>query len=464
MRPLLPLVSLLALAACAVGPDYVEPVPPPAAQGDFVALSPAVSTAAPTGDWWRLYDDPVLDGFVERALAENTDIRAALATVARSRAALRRAGWEGGPDLQAGLGGDYGRSYTSDGSLTPEDWQFQASAGVSYEIDLFGRVSRGVEAAAGELGAAEADAQAVRILVAAETTRAYADFVAAREQLSVAERIVALLDESLALTQRRREVGLATRFDTARLAALRDQRAAELPRLAAGRDAALFRLAMLTGRTPSEVPASAIPRDESLDLDATIPVGDGAALLARRPDVRAAERRLAAATARIGVATADLFPRISLGASAASVGGNLGDALTGGPVGWLLGGLIDWAINPGRAEAEIAIAEADADRELAEFDGTVLNALRETETALSAYAHALERQAALGSALDDARAALRIAQVREREGDIGMLELLDAQRTFADAEAEHAAARAGVAAAQIDLFLALGGGWNDRAA
>ncbi|MBC2778892.1 efflux transporter outer membrane subunit [Parasphingopyxis marina] len=464
MRPLLSLTSLLVLAACAVGPDYVEPLPPSSAQGDFVSLGDAVTTDAPRGDWWRLYDDPVLDGFVTQALEENTDIRVALANVARARAGLRRAGSDAGPELEAGLGGNYGRSIAPDGGLTSEDWQFQASAGVSYEIDLFGRVSRGVEAARGDLAAAEADAQAVRILVAAETTRAYADFVAAREQLAVAERIVALLDESLSLTQRRREVGLATRFDTARLATLRDQRSAEVPLFAARRDAALFSLAALTGNTPAGFPASAIPRHESLALDTTVPVGDGAALLARRPDVRAAERRLAAATARVGVVTADLFPRISLGASAASVGGDLGDVLTGGPIGWLLGGLLDWAINPGRAEAEIAIANAEADGLLAEFDGAVLRALQETDTALSAYGHSLERQAALGSALEEARAALRIAQVRQREGDIGLLELLDAQRTFADTEADYSGARADVASAQIDLFLALGGGWGDRPA
>jgi NodT family efflux transporter outer membrane factor (OMF) lipoprotein len=462
MRSLLSFTSLLALAACAAGPDYVAPIAPPSAQGDFVSLNEAVSTAAPQGDWWRLYEDPVLDRFVTQALAENTDIRVALANVARARAELRRAGSDAGPELSAGTNANYGRSFTSDGGRTPEDWQFEASAGVSYEIDLFGRVSRGVEAARGDLAATEANAQAVRILVAAETTRAYADFVAAREQLMVAERIVALLDESLVLTERRREVGLATRFDTARIATLRDQRSSEAPRFAARRDAALFRLATLTGSTPAEFSDSDIPRAESLQLEETIPVGDGSTLLARRPDVRAAERRLAAATARIGGATANLFPRITLGASAASVGGNLGDVLTGGPIGWLLGGLLDWAINPGRAQAEIAIANAEADGLLAEFDGTVLRALQETDTALSAYAHSLERQAALGSAIEEARTVLRIAQVREDEGDIGMLELLDAQRTFADAEADYSSARADVASAQIDLFLALGGGWGDQ--
>jgi outer membrane protein TolC len=200
-----------------------------------------------------------------------------------------------------------------------------------------------------------------------------------------------------------------------------------------------------------------------LRLDQPIPVGDGAALLARRPDVRAAERRLAAATARIGVATADLYPHITLGGSIGSTG-NGTDILGGGPLHWLIGGLLGWAVNQEPARARIKAAEADSQGTLAAFDGTVLRALEETETALSNYTRALDQRTALQAARDQAEVVVRIARARQREGQIDSLELLDAERTFADSEAQLAAADGQIGTAQIDLFRALGGGWSGDSA
>ncbi|MDB5691032.1 MAG: transporter, partial [Alphaproteobacteria bacterium] len=175
--------------------------------------------------------------------------------------------------------------------------------------------------------------------------------------------------------------------------------------------------------------------------------------------VRAAERRLGAATARIGVATADLYPRIMLGGSLGSTAASVGDLFTGGALRWLLGPLISWAINPAPARARIAGAQADTQAALATFDGTVLKALEETETALSSYSQLLRRRAALQAARDEAEAAVRVTRARQREGQIDSLELLDSERTFADAEAQVADADAAISRAQIDLFRALGGGW-----
>jgi outer membrane protein TolC len=276
----------------------------------------------------------------------------------------------------------------------------------------------------------------------------------------VAQRIVALLDRSILLTQRRYEVGLGTRLDVARIAALRHQRQAEVPALIAERQAALFRLATLTGRTPQELPPEAGARRETLRIDQPIPVGDGAALLARRPDIRAAERRLAAATARIGVATADLYPRITLGGSFGSSGNGVGDLFGAGPLTWLLGPLLNWTVNREPARARIAAAEADTQAALATFDGAVLRALEETETALSNYARLLDRRTALQAARSEAETAVRITRLQQREGQINSLELLDAERTFADADAGLAEIDAAIAGAQVELFRALGGGWQ----
>jgi NodT family efflux transporter outer membrane factor (OMF) lipoprotein len=461
-RLLLAATSSLALTACATGPDYVAKPITASAAGPFVSAtnSTSVSLNQPADKWWRLYDDPVLDGLVADALASNTDIRVAVAHLAKARAILRED--RGAREPQVGLSGStqYGRL---PGPAIPgekrTDVQVDAGLDVAYEVDLFGRVSRSIEAARGDVGAASADADAVRVAVASETASAYADAVSSAERIAVAQHIVDLLDQSLALTERRHRVGLATGLDTSRIAALRDQRQAEVPLLQAERQAALFRLATLTGRTPRELPAQVAQRSTSLRLDRPIPVGDGAGLIARRPDVRAAERRLAAATARIGVATADLYPRITLGASVGSSGAGLGNVFGANPLTWLVGPLISWTANRSAARARVAGAQADTQAALATFDGTVLQALQETETALSTYQQLLRRRDSLGAARDQAEAAARITRARQREGDISSLELLDAERTAGDAEADLAEADARIATAQIDLFKALGGGW-----
>jgi len=280
--------------------------------------------------------------------------------------------------------------------------------------------------------------------------------------LRVARGIVDLLDQSLALTRKRHAAGLESGLAVARIAALRDQRAAQVPTLEAARRAALFRLATLTGRAPANLPEIAGERSVPLEIARALPVGDGAALLARRPDIRAAERRLAADTARVGVATADLYPRITLGGSVGSTGPGLDDILTGGPLRWIAGPLLDWAFpNQEAARARIDGARADARGALAAFDAAMLNALGEVETALSTYARAIERRRVLQSASEEAERAARIVRAQQREGAVDSLGRLDAERTLADARAELAAQDEAVSLAQIDLFRALGGGWPD---
>lgn len=463
IRLFFPLASALALAACAVGPDYVAPIPPVASSGPFLSAdAPAFSAATAPENWWRLYTDPVLDGLIADALKANTDIRVAVAHIERARAGLRGARADRLPQTQVSAGATYGRlpeSQRVPGSPR-QDWSIDTGLSVGYEVDLFGRVSRGIEAAHGDVAAAEADADAVRVAVVADTTRAYADAASGAARLKVAHDIVDLLDKSLRFTQRRHEAGLATQLDVSRIATLRQQRAADIPRIEAERQAAIFRLATLTGRPPAALPPIATVRSVGLEIAQPIPVGDGAALIARRPDVRAAERRLAAETARIGVSTADLYPRITLGGSVGSTGPSIGDLFGGGPLRWLLGPLISWNfLNQEPARARIAAAKADTNAALATFDGTVLGALEETETALSTYARAMDRRVALKAARDQAEVAARITRAQLGEGAIDSLQSLDTERTFTETEAALAEQDAAVTDAQIDLFRALAGGW-----
>ncbi|MBB5686818.1 efflux transporter outer membrane subunit [Sphingobium boeckii] len=456
--------GLLTLAACATGPDYKTPVAAAPATGAFIGgTHPAFSVAEPAGEWWRLYQDPVLDSLVADAFAHNTDLRIASANLARARALLRETRADRLPQTAIGAGATYGRTpaiQTVPG-LDREGDSYDVGLSVSYEVDLFGRVKRSIEAARGDADALAAARDAVRVAIAAETARAYADASAAAERLEVASRTVGLIDQTLNITTKRFEAGRGSRLDVARVASLRDRQQAMLPPLRAGRDGALFRLATLTGRAPAELPHAAGARRTILRLDQAIPVGDGRALLARRPDIRQAERRLAAEMARIGIATADLYPRITFGGSIGATGPSLGDIFTGGPFRWLLGPLVNWAFpNQEANRARIEASEASAAAALASFDGIVLNALQETETALSVYAHELDRRQSLTAAREQAGVAAKIARVQLREGKIDSLTVLDAERSLAEAEADLALSDARIATSQVDLFRALGGGWQ----
>lgn len=457
--------SAFVLSACATGPvEIASTVPPAASAGPFFSARDGVVTPSPMpADWWRMYDDPVLNGLVADAVVANTDVRQAVARIARARAALRGARADRLP--QAGLSAAAGYSRTSE-ALTPPGADrsaaaFSLGANVAYEVDLFGRVSGSIEAARDDLAAAQADADAVRVIAIADTTQAYATAASAAARIATAQSIVALLDDSLRLTRRRHDAGLTDGLAVARIEALRQQRAAQIPQIEAERSAALFALATLTGRAPAQLPAIAAERALPLEIARPIPVGDGAQLLARRPDVRAAEQRLLADTARIAVARADLYPRITLGGSIGSSASSLGNLFSGGPLSFLLGPLINWAFpNREPVRARIDAAGADADTSLAAFDGIILAALRETETALSDYARSIEQRRALTEAQAAAARAARITRAQNREGVIDSLQTIDAERTLAEAQAALADQDALVSQRQVALFRALGGGWS----
>ncbi|MBO9377500.1 efflux transporter outer membrane subunit [Sphingomonas histidinilytica] len=452
------------LTVAAAGPNYVRPADPAGADGPFIKAPAApVTQAEPDQAWWRLYQDPVLDRLIADAFAANTDLRIAVANLDKARALLRESRAGRLPQTDVSAGANYGRlpATKRPAGAQREDWSFDAGLSVSYEVDLFGRVGRSIEAARGDAQAAEAARDAVKVAIAAETARAYADASSAVERLAVAERTLGLLDQVVDLTAKRFEAGRTSKLDLSRASALREQQRATLSPLRAQRDAALFRLATLTGRTPAELPPEVGARTLTLRLDRPIPVGDGRGLLARRPDIREAERRLAAETARIGIATADLYPRISLGGSVGSTGPSLGDMFGGGPLRWLLGPLLSWNFpNQEVGRAKIAQAKASTRAALAGFDGTVLRALEETETALSAYGHELERREALREAAAQAQTAATISRAQLREGRVDFLTVLDAERTSASADADLAESDARVTNAQVDLFRALGGGWQ----
>lgn len=460
----------LLLASCAVGPKAPDAPFPPSASGAFVSSAPAMTSGAARDDWWRLYDDPVLDGLVRQALAENNQLEAATANLRAVRATLNETRGARLPRLSASGSAIYSRQ--SAGSIPPgggapggpqdEVETYDAGLDVSYEVDLWGRVSAAIRAARADADATEAAVDIIRVTVAAETARAWADACSANAQIAVAERTIALQSGTVDLTQRLLAAGSGNGLDTARARSALESSRAALPPLRAQRDGALFRLATLTGRTPAETSGAARACVRPPQLSRPIPVGDGAALLARRPDVRQAERQLAAAAARVNVAVANLYPTVTLGGSAGVTALDIADLGESDNFRFSLGPLISWSfVNPGVSRARVERADALTEAALATFDQTVLVALQETETALSAYANELDRRAALQAARDQAATAARLSRLRFDAGADSFLSVLDAERTLAGADAQLAASDALVTSYQIALFKALAGGWNE---
>lgn len=484
MRPLaLPALALAAsLAACAlkpVGPDYAVPaaaiVNRPGAGAPFAlaADSPA-SAATPFADaplpprWWRLFQDPRLDALVDKALAHNTDLRVALANLEKAEAADAAVAGQRNPAISTqfapGFGHASGLTYLARNDVPPSSWEYGGGVSLSYQLDLFGRLRREIEASRDDTEAAQAALDLVRVNVAAGTARAYADACASGLRIASAAYSADLQQQALDVSVRLQRAGRVGATDAERARGQLQGLRAAIPPLQARRQAALYRLATLTGELPQDfdrdVGACTVPPH----VAGTIPVGDGAALLRRRPDIRQAERQLAAATAAIGVATADLYPRVALGLSLGSQGpGN--DFLGKDTFSYSLGPLITWTLpNTGVVRAHIAQASAGADGALARFDGTVLAALRETQTALDAYARELDRHAALQAARDESATVAAQARRLYQSGRTGYLEALDAERGLAASEATLAQSDAELADDQVTLFLALGGGWEPEPA
>ncbi|MFB0612538.1 efflux transporter outer membrane subunit [Aurantiacibacter poecillastricola] len=460
------LIAIAALAGCTtVGPDYEPELPQATARASLHAANEGPFVPAePPVDWWHLYDDPRLDALVTEALAANTDLRVASANLALARAVLREVRAGRSIDTAVGAGASYGRqSGAALGSdvATSDSALYDAGLDVGYQLDLFGRVSRAIEASRADVEAVQAAYDVARITVVAETVRAYGDACNAGRRLAVARRSVEIQEQTFDLTRRLFEGGRVTALETGQAGALLEQTRAEIPTLEALQQTALYRLAVLTGRPPADFPREVASCAAPLRLDSPIPVGDGAALLMRRPDVRAAERRLAAETARIGVATAELYPSVSVGGSIGTTAGALGDIASGSAFRYSLGPLISWSFpNMSVARARIGQAEASTDAALAEFDRTWLTALQETESSLTNYARGLDRSAALQRAVEQAREAARIARLRYEAGRENFQIVLDAERQLASAEAALAQSEAQLSTDLVELFLSLGGGWQ----
>jgi NodT family efflux transporter outer membrane factor (OMF) lipoprotein len=455
-----------ALAGCAVGPRYTQPRPLPGSQGPLLSAGPAANAVAdpPPDRWWRLYQDPLLDSLVSQALTENRDLKVAAANLAYAQGVLSeaRAGRFPGTEISAG-GPAYGRSATQLAAGLGASTGYTATFSASYQVDLFGRIRRTIEAARANLEATRMAEDVTRVTVAAQTADAYAQVCGLGEQISVARNSIDVLQKTYDLTKVQRDVGALSDFDLDRQGGLLDQAKAALPPLEGQRRAALFALAALIGRTPAQAPTEAAACSTPPQLARPLPTGDGQALLRRRPDVRQSERLLASATARIGVAAADLYPTISLGGSVTQAGALAGGGGSG--LTYSVGPFLSWTFpNILVARARVQQAGAQASAALASFDQTVLGALRDTESALSTYGAELRRHEALLAAQAQARDALRLAHVQFEVGGASFLDLLTAETASISADQALAQSDQAMTADQVAVFQQLGGGWEQAPA
>jgi len=457
-------LALLLLAGCAVGPNYVEPAAPPPTRTDLREAegNRAVVNAPVPERWWRLFDNALLDRLIEKALANNNDVRIAAANLQRARALLAEAGAARLPTSEASASATENRvAATGDTPAAKTDY-YSVGYDASYEIDLFGRVSRSIEASRGDVAAARAQLDAARVSIAAETARTYADICGFAVQAAAARETVVLQQKTLDLTQRLLAGGRNTQREVDQAIVLVEQARAQIATFEAERRASVYALAVLTGDTPAEADQNAAQCSAVPVIRQALPVGDGQGLLARRPDVRQAERTLAADTARIGVATAALYPSITLLGSISLGAADISDVGKKPGLAYSVGPLLSFNFPfNGAARARVRENRAIAAGSLATFDQSVLNALKETEQALARLAGALEREASLQRALAASNSAAAISERRFDYGADSFLQLLDAQRDRATSRAALAEAQTARANAQVSLFKALGGGWEN---
>jgi NodT family efflux transporter outer membrane factor (OMF) lipoprotein len=464
MKRLVSALPAVLLAACVAGPDYRVPSGAFAerseANAPFLGQTDAGATQQPLPPhWWRLYDDARLDAYVEEALAANTDLRAAQANLERATAVVREA--QASASVRTGLNGQalVARVAGPDAGL-PSRFSYSLGFDLDYPLDLAGSIRRGIEAASAQAEAAVAARNEVRVSVAAAVARSYAHVCSAKLGLDAARRVAAIQQSTLDVAIRMGREGRGTRFDIDRARAAVHASTAALPQIIAERQSALLELAALMGRVPADLPLDAQTCGTIPALRQALPAGDGAMLIRRRPDIRNAERQLAAATAMIGVEEAELYPRVSFGASAGTAA-PLGRLLSPSSFGASIGPLITWTFPNRRAvRARGDQASADADAALARFDGAVLLALRQVETALSSYARARDNLRELKRAAAAAAEASDDAATLQRFGRTPFLDVLNAQARYADAQASLSLARASFIDREIDLFLVLGGGWE----
>lgn len=465
-------LSLVLLAGCAVGPDYTPPTisTPPAfsspasSQTNADQVLKVAQDPAEVARWWERLSDPTLTSLIEAALARNNDVRLAVARLDESRALLGLSRASELPSVDADAGME--RSRPSENTAGPkfqteEDDLYRAGLSASWELDFFGRVRRGVEAARADLQAAEASIDDARVLVAAGVANAYAELRAAQQRLAVARRAVEVRTQSLELAKARANAGLSADLDVAQAEAEVHLRLASIPGFEATIAQRANQIAVLLGGSSAELISQLATPATLPATPPAIAVGIPADLLTRRPDLRRAERQVAAATARIGVATGDLYPRFSLGGNFSLRAANPGDLYDLDSRAYGFGPSLTWSVfNNGRVRANIDAADARTRQAIISYEQAVLSAIRDAEDAIIGLVKEQTRRAALRRAVEADVRAVELATSLYRSGLTDMSSVLENQRRLYEAEDQLVVSELAVVQNVIASYRALGGGWE----
>lgn len=454
------LFAALVLAGCAsVGPDYHAPKEAPVAlQGVDAAHQNNSNMQA---QWWKQFGDPTLDALIVRAAKGAPDLRIAMARLNQARAALGSAKSQQIPDVETVA--SYQRTRAQQPGFTDQRTtvtQYQAGFDASWELDLFGGIRRSVEAARADAAAGEASLQDAQVTLFAEVARNYFDLRGTQLRIDVANRDIANQRDSLKVINARVEVGTGAEQDLAsakaRLAAVE----AQLPVLETQAQADTFRIAVLLGSRPGELDVDLSPATFK-PIDVSLAIGGADEVLQRRPDIRIAERELAAANARIGVAKADYFPHISLGGFIGFLAGRSNDFGGADSRAFSVAPSISWSgLNVQRVASGVRGARAQAEEAQANYDRTVLTALEDVDNSLVGFNQQRVRVEKLVVQATESRRAAELAKLRYDAGRTDYLELLDAERTQLSAEDQLAEAEAAINTRAVQLYKALGGGWE----
>jgi multidrug efflux system outer membrane protein len=460
------LALLAALAGCApVGPDYRDP-------GTTVRDSFANARQSDLSGkkidvlWWRGFHDPQLTRLIELAMARNLDLRIATTNLQQARALRFLANLDLYPIVTSNVSHtNILRStaqFGGNSAIKRDVDYFNAGFDATWELDFFGRIRRSIEARSAEVDAADANRRDVIVSLAAELARNYVELRGTQNRLAVARKNAANQDASLKLTQVRLESGRGTRLDTARASEQLYTTLATIPPLEAEILRTIYRISVLTAQQPDTLVKVLEPPKPIPDAPKIVMIGKPAELLRRRPDIRIVERNLAAATARIGVSVADLFPRVRFNGSFAFQAQDFTRLVgSGGTGAYQFGPSIQWAaFDLLRVQGNIAAAEADADAQLADYQRTVLRALEETENALVEFGRQQARREYLRQAATDSETAARLARLRYENGVADFLAVLDAERRLLESQDRLAETETNTATALVAVYKALGGGWE----
>jgi NodT family efflux transporter outer membrane factor (OMF) lipoprotein len=470
------LLSATLLSACTVGPNYQRPEI--AAPASFARESSEAPSDAQLAGWWSGFGDPELDALVRRALAQNLDLAAAAARIREARAretvagaaALPQVGAQGSVTRQRisenaipvppGAGGQQGGAFGVPGS---EFTTWRAGFDASWDIDLFGRTRRSVEAAKARTDAAIWDRRDLQVTTVAEVASVYFTLRTLQARMANARAELETEQRSQQLVAARVRGGLVSGQDLAQQSSATSAAAAAIPALLAQADAQIHAIAVLTGQAPEALDAE-LAQGKALPAPPSVPAGVPSELLRRRPDVRAAERQLAASTADIGVAVADLYPRFSLTAAPALVSTALGSLLDWGSRSVSGGAAVDWPLFAGgRARGNIAVADARQEQALVAYRKSVLAALQDVEDALSRVDGDRGKLGDLQRAVTSAARAEQISATRYRGGLVTYSDVLQARGRRLSLEEQMIEAQGALARDTASLFKALGGGWPELA-